>query len=107
MEFRGNCMYFQYLLCKIPGEIPREFFIKPTPYPGIQGSNFLEWSLSSPWFLTDKAKFEECISPNPSTFQVPGVEYIFEPAVGLDPETKIITLRSGKTVGPYGAVVYY
>jgi hypothetical protein len=33
VEFRENCMHFQYLLCKIPGEIPREFS-SPTPYPG-------------------------------------------------------------------------
>jgi hypothetical protein len=34
VEFRENCMYFQYLLCKLPGEIPMEFS-SPTPYPGF------------------------------------------------------------------------
>jgi hypothetical protein len=35
VEFRENCMYFQYLLCKIPGEIPSgKFSIKPTPNLG-------------------------------------------------------------------------
>jgi hypothetical protein len=30
------CISSNYLLCKIPlVEIPREFSIKPTPYPGI------------------------------------------------------------------------
>jgi hypothetical protein len=38
VEFRKNCMYFQYLLCKIPGEIPMEFS-SPTP---DTGSDYLE-----------------------------------------------------------------
>jgi hypothetical protein len=33
VEFVENCMYFQYLLCKIPCEIPMEFS-SPTPEPG-------------------------------------------------------------------------
>jgi hypothetical protein len=34
VEFRENCMYFKYLLCRIPGEIPREFS-SPTPDTGM------------------------------------------------------------------------
>lgn len=62
----------------------------------IMANEFLEWSLAATYFLVKPEDYMQFVSPNKSTFQIPGVDYIYEVVSQVKPEEKLIILSSGR-----------
>ena len=51
---------------------------KTTKIIAIMGHPFLEWNLAATAFLATPSLHPKFLSPNPATFKIPGVEYVFD-----------------------------
>lgn len=70
----------------------------------IQANRFVEWPLAAPVFLVDPSKHDKAIAPNSSTFQVPGVNYIYGVVEGVDVAAKRVIIKGGAPVA-YDALI--
>jgi len=72
--------------------------LKGLKITAIMGNPFLEWTLGACHFVVRADRHEEFICPNPDTFKVPNVDYVFDPAVEVDTTEKTVKCANGANV---------
>eukprot|EP00040_Diaphanoeca_grandis_P004632 m.29554 g.29554 ORF g.29554 m.29554 type:complete len:430 (-) comp16117_c0_seq1:35-1324(-) len=82
----------------------RKGAIKNQQITVIMAHEFLEWSLGAAYFLTHMDVHGDFVSVNKSSFEYPGVNYVYDYAVEVKPDEKIVVCKSGRTV-EYSALI--
>ena len=93
--------------------ISLDWLVSPHTHPhdrsakiiAVMGTPFLEWTMASTACIATPAMHEKFISPNPESFKIPGIEYVFGKVVEINTETKTIILENGSPVEGWSALV--